>query len=286
MQHSSITEAPHIDIQDMDFTYSARVRLFDALRWRLERGSITGLLGKNGAGKSTFLRLVAGLLQPHGGAIYQAGVRPGDRSLALLQSQFLVPDAFEFPARSRVSSYVKAWSAFYPAFSFEKFEQILSDFQTSSARRFGEMSFGQQKKVHIAFALATNCPLLLMDEPTNGLDIPSKSYFRKILGRFLADEQSVIISTHQVKDVENLIDRIAVLEGGKMIFDQTLDSITQQYSMGLSTSLPEDALYHELMGGGYQFLRQRREGETQTPMQLELFFNAILSGKVNLTNGL
>ncbi len=125
--------------------------------------------------------------------------------------------------------------------------------------------------------MATRCRLLVLDEPTNGLDIPSKALFRKILAGSLDEDQLVVISTHQVKDVENLIDKIIILDNGEVIFHQTIQEISQKVAFISGTSEEREAvIYSEAVPGGYRLMVPN--GYEETEVDIELLFNAITNG--------
>ena len=266
-----------IQINDLEFTYSRKRGLFKGLSLHLEPGSITGLLGKNGAGKITLLKLMTGLLHSNSGAISVLGHDPKNREVSMLNDVFLVPEEFYFPSIS-IQEYVKAYAPFYPRFDHPLFAKILDEFELMAENNLQKHSHGQKKKFLIAFALSTRCRLLVLDEPTNGLDIPSKSLFRKILAGSLDEDQLVIISTHQVKDVENLIDKILILDNGKMIFQQTIAKISEKvcFVSGSSADV-EGAIYCEAIPGGYRMMMPN--GHAETEVDIELLFNAITNGK-------
>ncbi len=266
-----------IQINNLDFTYSRQKGLFKGLSLQLEPGSITGLLGKNGAGKTTLLKLMAGLLHSNSGAISVMGHDPKNRAVSMLNDVFLVPEEFYFPAIT-IQEYLKAYAPFYPRFDHKLFVRLLEEFELMAENNLQRHSHGQKKKFLIAFALSTRCRLLILDEPTNGLDIPSKSLFRKILAGSLDEDQLVIISTHQVKDVENLIDKILILDNGKMIFQRTITEISEKVCFVSGTSAEmEGSIYSEAVPGGYRMMMQKDHAETE--VDIELLFNAITNGK-------
>ncbi len=265
-----------VHIENLSFSYSKKEKLYEDLNLDLKKGSIVGLLGKNGAGKSTLLRLMGGLLNPESGNLKIMNHEPAKRKPAFLQDVFFVPEELSIPGIT-IKNYIKALSPLYPNFDNGKMENLLSEFELSATQNLKQMSYGQKKKFIIAFALATNCQLLIMDEPTNGLDIPSKSLFRKVLAGALSDEQLVIISTHQVKDVENLIDRIILIDNGKFIFNNDLINISDNYSFCTISELNGDQyLYKEVAPGGYKVIKPYNANNT--PIDIELLFNAITNG--------
>ncbi|WBL41601.1 ABC transporter ATP-binding protein [Algoriphagus halophytocola] len=251
--------------------------LFEGLQWSIPEGSVVGLLGKNGAGKSTLLHLLAGLLFPKSGAIALGQHIPKDRKPAFLEDIFFLADDVAYPGNMSIGEYERVMGAFYLGFDASQFDQILADFGLEKKVKLKELSLGERKKVFLSFALSTNCRFLLFDEPTNGLDIPSKSVFRKVVAGNIKDEQTVIISTHLVADVEKLIDRVAILNAGKVQLDADLLELSDRLLFNTSPNLPEDSIHVEKYGTGYQFIRERNGSEAQTPVNLELLFNAVLN---------
>ena len=199
-----------IQSDNLMFNYQKQEPLFKDLSFNQEGGNIIGLLGKNGAGKSTLLNIFSGLLAPKSGSIYVNGHIPFKRNPNFLADIFLVTDELYLPNLT-VNKYVKEYAPFYKNFNLEKFNTLISKFEIDVYSKLQKLSHGQQKKAIMAFALSTNCKILLLDEPTNGLDIPSKSIFRKLLVSSIEDDQLVIVSTHQVKDIDTIIDKIVFL---------------------------------------------------------------------------
>lgn len=265
-----------LDIKDLTFRYRAgRTAVFHNFSLHLAEGNIIGLLGKNGTGKSTLLYLIAGLLRPQQGKVLYKGIETQARRPEVLEEMFIVPEEFELPNVS-LSRFVELNRPFYPKFSDAVLEKALHDFELPLGIHLGALSMGQKKKVFMSFALATNTRLLLLDEPTNGLDIPSKSQFRRVLSQQMTDERTIIISTHQVHDVETLIDRVLMLEGQRLLLNDTTAHICEQlrfeqrpYGQYLS-----DALYAEPSLAGTAVIA-RGDGFQNTQIDLELLFNAL-----------
>ena len=265
-----------IQIKDLHFAYPRQKPLFNSLSVQLEPGSITGLLGKNGAGKTSLLKLLTGLLHPVSGELSVLDHQPRKREVSLLNDVFMVPEEFYFPAIP-IRDYLKAYTPFYSRFDHALLDRTLVEFELGNERNLQRLSQGQKKKFLIAFALSTRCRLLVLDEPTNGLDIPSKVLFRKVLAGSLDEDQLVVISTHQVKDVENLIDKIIILDNGEVIFQQTIQEISQKVAFISGTS--EDlagAIYSEAVPGGFRLMIPN--GQEETEVDIELLFNAITNG--------
>lgn len=270
-----------ITIQNLTFQYRKQKTLFTDLSFEQEKGNIVGLLGKNGAGKSTMLKLISGLLKTQTGKITANGFNPFDRLPDFLADIYMVPEEFSFPSAT-INLYIKATAPLYPKFDYNKMNFILQEFELDSNKNLNNLSHGQRKKFLIAFALSTNCSLLILDEPTNGLDIPSKSLFRKTLVSSVSDEQLVFISTHQVKDIETIIDTIVVLDEGKIVYNESVFAISQQLQFKTITSLSgvQSLIYNEKCLGGYRVIMEANEQE-ETVIDTELLFNAIIN-KVNL----
>src|SRR5690606_24319251 len=218
-------------------------------------GSIVGLFGENGAGKSSLLYLISGLIEPKTGTITVDGHVPFERTPDFLNDIFLVTDKPFLPWLS-INAYLKVYAPLYKNFDLEKMNHILSEFKLNTQDKLDSLSSGQQKKFIIAFALATNCKLLLFDEPTNGLDIQSKSMFRKILVSSIEENQLVLISTHQVKDIETIIDKIVILDNGQILFEKDMMEITEkiQFKTVPLLSSVSNVLYHEKSPEGFKVI--------------------------------
>lgn len=265
-----------IEIKNLHFQYQKKQPLFDNLSLNIKPGSIVGLLGKNGAGKSTLLNLLAGLMMPQKGEVTVNGFKPYLRNPHFLSELSLVPEEFSLPSVT-IDLYVRAMSPLYPSFDLEKLDKILKEFELQGSNRLNQLSHGQRKKFLLAFTLASNCKLIVLDEPTNGLDIPSKSQFRKILVGSVTDEQLVIISTHQVKDIDTVIDQLLVVDEGKMLFEMSMEDINRKWFFNTVPSLNglTDVLYHEKATMGYKVLQPVTDGR-ESPIDLEFLFNAII----------
>ncbi len=267
-----------LSISNLSFSYK-RHPLFNQLQLNLEPGKIYGLLGKNGVGKTTLLKLVSTLLYPHDGQITINGINSTKRHPQYLSSFYLIPEEFSLP-QMKMSTYLKVYAPFYPSFDEQMFHKIIKEFELEQDRVLTRMSYGQKKKFLIAFGLATNTPILLMDEPTNGLDIPSKSQFRRTVAENLAQDRIVVISTHQVKDVEGLIDDVIILQDGVIIFQGNLFDINEHLTAVMLSQEPIDdknVIYYEPVLGGYLTLTRVNESHPPHRIDLELLFNAVIS---------
>jgi len=266
-----------VTIENLSFSFTKYEKLFNGLRMKLETGYIYGLFGMNGAGKTTLLNHISGLLFPDEGSCTISGEPSKNRKPETLQQLFFLPEQFDLPAIN-AELYTKIHSPFYPQFDDNRFQEIMAEFGVDSKKKLTELSYGQRKKFLIAFALATNAKLLLMDEPTNGLDIPSKSQFRKIMAASDLSDRCVVISTHQVRDLDALIDHVTVLNNGKIIFQQEISAISKALSF---EKVSEDdnrfTLYGEEIFGGTSAIIPRSLSKKETQIDLELLFNAIIN---------
>jgi ABC-2 type transport system ATP-binding protein len=267
-------------IERLSFGYRRKRLLFDGLDLDLGQGSIYGLLGKNGAGKTTLLKLMTGLLYSQQGEITYAGNSVSKRLPDVLKEIFLLPEELYLPEFTP-KQFINLYSPFWDRFSREQMDRVMVEFEVDCEERLRHMSYGQQKKFLIAFALATNCSMILMDEPTNGLDIPSKSRFRKVVASMIDDQRSIMISTHQVRDLEHLIDPVIIIEEGKIIFQETIEDISNGlvFTHAQTGSVEtDDALYTEPAFGGNHVVTANQTGEASS-VDFEMLFNAVLYNK-------
>lgn len=272
-----------IEVENLSFSYGRRKSMvLEDFSMKLDKGSVYGLLGKNGTGKSTLLYLMAGLLRPQTGNVLYKGVDVKKRYLDTLQDMFLVPEEFALPNVS-LKQYVKLNAPFYPNFSDELLNTCLRDFDMNEDIHLGELSMGQKKKAFMCFALATNTSLLMMDEPTNGLDIPSKSQFRKVIASGMSDDKAVIISTHQVRDIDSLLDHVLILDGSKLLLNESVATICEKlYFAEQGMNEPtEGALYVQPSVQGNSVILPNEYGE-DSKMNLEVLFNAMLAERVRM----
>ncbi|NPA67272.1 MAG: ABC transporter ATP-binding protein [Chlorobi bacterium] len=272
-----------ITINNLNFGYQKKNKLFSDLNLSAKPGRIYGLLGKNGSGKTTLLKHVAGLLQPQSGEILLNGKIPQKRTTDVLASYYMIPEEFETPSLN-VKTFVKINAPFYPDFNENQFYKYLDEFKINTKQKLSKMSYGQKKKVLISFGIATNTPLLIADEPTNGLDIPSKSTFRKITASSLDENKTIIISTHQVKDIEGIIDTLIVLDNGKIIFNRSLEEVSEKLCFK-TVNNPEknNVLYAERNLTGYDAILKNTEKE-YTRINLELLFNSVIESNSKIIN--
>ncbi|MDW3210672.1 MAG: ABC transporter ATP-binding protein [Reichenbachiella sp.] len=266
-----------VHIENVSFGYPSKPQLFEDLSVSLPLGNIYGLLGKNGAGKSSLLKLIAGLLFPKAGSLHVGGCLPKDRRPEFLSEIYLVTEEFEVPALG-MKRFVDLYSPFYPRFNQALFQAYLNEFSLPNDEKLTALSYGQKKKFLLSFGLATDCQLLILDEPTNGLDIPSKSQFRKVVASAIHEERSFIISTHQARDMENLIDPIIILDEGQIVFFEDYEQISKKLTVSKVKTLPQSdqVVYSESNFSGYTVVEENRSN-VESNMNLEILFNAVVN---------
>ena len=266
-----------ITVENLSFLYrkSKRAVLHD-FSLSLEKGRVYGLLGKNGAGKSTLLYLMSGLLTPKSGKVVYHDVDVRRRLPITLQDMFLVPEEFDLPPVSLIS-YIELNSPFYPRFSKEDMVKYLHYFEMDINIDLGALSMGQKKKVFMSFALATNTSLLLMDEPTNGLDIPGKSQFRKFIASGMTDDKTILISTHQVRDIDKVLDHVLIMDNSRVLLNESTMSICDKlfFTESENRELLQSSLFSTPSIQGNFLLLPNESGE-DSEINMELLFNATL----------
>lgn len=271
-----------IELTDLTFRYWRKPPVLQRLSLHLQPGHIYGLLGSNGAGKSSLMRLMAGLLFPTDGHIRVNGHEPHRREPVFLEDVFFLPEDVDIPSMT-LATYVATMSAFYPKFNDTQFREYLRTFGLpQTIGKLNELSLGQRKKVFISFGLATNTSVLLMDEPTNGLDIPSKTQFRKVVSAALDPTRLVLISTHQVRDLDSLIDAVVVLNDHELLLSAPLERVSQRLRFEriadtVPAEFPADVLYAEPGLRGQLVVRENADPTDDTPIDLERLFNAAVS---------
>ena len=263
-----------ITLKELSFSYSRKKEVLDRINLEVGSGHICGLLGKNGEGKTTLLNLLSGQIFPDQGSCLVLEEIPAERNARFLQQIFSLPEEISMPEVTAIE-YIKMYAPFYPTFRDDICKACVESFEINLSDRLSKMSQGQRKKVAITLALAAHTPLLLMDEPTNGLDIPSKATFRRLVASLIDDNQTVIISTHQVRDLESLIDTVLILDQRQILLNKTLNEIGEKLYFG--PLLPEEkALYSEPTPQG-KIGVTARDGKEETAVSLELLFNAAIT---------
>ena len=266
-----------IEIKDLGFSYKDN-KVLENVTMTMKEGCIYGLLGENGVGKTTLLTLLCGLKKPQEGSILVDGRKPYDRQPGLLGSQFYLMDEVA-PVSMKACEYAKMYGKFWPDFKMDRFNEILQLLEADSEWKMDKLSLGQLKKVYIAFALACNTKYYYLDEPSNGLDIPSKALFRKALSKYMREDATVVISTHQVRDLENIIDPIIILDKREVLLNASVDEISDKLFFDYSGEPSADALYSEMIPGmSVQVMPNPTHAESK--VNIEALFNTVHRHKV------
>ncbi len=262
-----------IAFKDVCFSYRRNVPVLSNLSLQIEPGTVCGLLGRNGVGKSTMLYLTAGLLRPRSGQVLCNGYIPSDRQVNFLNDIFIVPEEFDLPPIT-LDEYVRINSVFYPKFNLDLMHSILEIFALPGNINLGALSLGQKKKAFLSFALACNTSILLLDEPTNGLDITAKRMFRAAITAAMTDDKTIIISTHQVYDVENILDHVVIADNNRILLNRPMIDIQTKLRFGY-TQDPEQAkraLFSIPMPGGFNVVEFLDDPDRETEVNLETLF--------------
>jgi ABC-2 type transport system ATP-binding protein len=270
-----------IRIENLYFAYKKRKPLFTGLDLSLEAGHIYGLLGKNGSGKSTLLKNIAGLAFPQSGHCFIHGTDSKMRKVSTLEQIYFLPEDVWVPPLT-AAQFIKSTAGFYPKFNRDHFYHYLNILDVDEALVMSNMSYGQQKKIMIAFGLATQTNLLIMDEPTNGLDIPSKTQFRKLMASLVNEERCIIISTHQVRDLDSLIDFLLILDNRRIVVESSMDKLSEK--LGFITTQDTSGmniLYEEKSMMGNHVIIDNAQGK-YSKIDLELLFNGVISRSMPL----
>ena len=261
-----------IEINDLGFSYGQNPVLKN-ISMKLEEGKIYGLLGENGVGKTTLLTLLCGLKKPQKGSIDIDGYNPYDRKPSFLANQYYLSDEVA-AVNMKAIDYARNYGKFWEKFDMGKFLEIMKVFENDPEQKMNRMSCGQLKKTWISFALACNTRYIFMDEPTNGLDIPSKAQFRKAVTKYTSEDSTLVISTHQVRDLENIIDPIIILDRQDVLLNATVEEISEKLYFDYSNEKIEGALYSEMTPGGcVQVLINT--GSEESKVNIEALFNTV-----------
>ena len=265
-----------IEINNLAFSYGPK-NVLNNISMKLEEGKIYGLLGENGVGKTTLLTLLCGLKKPQEGTIVADGADPYKRQPSFLENIYYLPDEVA-PLNTTADRWAKSTGKFWPNFNFDTYINIMKEFETDGSQKMNAMSAGQLKKAYIAFALAAGTRYLLMDEPTNGLDIPSKSQFRAAIMKYTREDSTIVISTHQVRDLENIIDPIVILDRCDVLLNASIEEISSKLFFDYGNQIQPGSLYAEQLPGGFIQVYPNTTGK-ESKVNVEALFNAVHNNK-------
>ena len=195
----------------------------------LERGYMLGLIGRNGAGKSTLLRLILQSLPRKKGTLRIAGYDVATHATEAKKHVGYVGEDFFFLTKETLRENGRVLGMFYPEFSMDRYLELLARFELGAEKQAGQLSKGENTKAQLAFALAHKPELLLLDEPTGGLDPVMRREFLYVLQSELMDERmSIIFSTHITEDLDKVADYVAMMEKGRMLFYETKEELLER----------------------------------------------------------
>lgn len=265
-----------IRIENLGFSYG-KVPVLKNITMDLEPGKIYGLLGENGVGKTTLLTLLCGLKKALEGSISVDGIDPYSRNPELLAKQFYLADEMRaLPIKAE--DYARMTGEFWPNYNHDRFLEIMELFENDPQKKLIAMSAGQLKKACISLALALGCRYIYLDEPTNGLDIPSKAQFRSALMKYTSEDSTIVISTHQVRDLENIIDPIIILDRQEVLLNADVETISEKLYFDYGTELHPESLYSEQLPGGFIQVYPNADG-MESKVNIEALFNAVHKNK-------
>lgn len=272
-----------LSIENLSFRYSRRrPEVLQQMNLQFQEGGVVGLLGPNGAGKSTLLYLIAGALTPTRGTVAYDGIPTRLRRAQTLSEIYLVAEEAQLP-RMSLAKYTSLYSAFYPDFNAEVMEMALKEFDMFEPERLDSLSMGQKKKILLSFAFACNTPVVLLDEPTNGLDIPGKAAFRRLVARLCTDDRLFLISTHQVRDLDRILDSVLIMNERRMLLNESMAQLQSRFKfMRGVQEAPADAIYTLPAITGFDTMCVNND-DTETEVNLEILFEATLKApdKIN-----
>ena len=270
-----------IKINNLDFAYK-NTQVFKNISLEFQKGNIYGLLGENGVGKTTLLKLICGLQKPQHGSVTVDGLTPSMRQPEFLQNVYFLPEEV-ITEDTTPEKFIQKIGVFYPRYDFALFNKLMGELEVDLSKKFNELSHGQKKKALLACAMSLQTDYLFLDEPTNGLDIPSKALFRQVISRYCSDETTVIISTHQVKDVENLIDPIVILDKDDVLMNASFAEIIDKIYFEYGPERIQNAYYTEMLPGGYINVMPNTE-HLESNVNIEALFNAVMKNKETIKN--
>jgi ABC-2 type transport system ATP-binding protein len=270
-----------IKSNNLDFAYN-NTQVFKNISLEFKKGNIYGLLGENGVGKTTLLKLICGLQKPQHGSVTVDGFIPSMRQPEFLQNVYFLPEEV-ITEDTTPEKFIQKIGCFYPRYDFALFNKLMGELEVDLSKKFNELSHGQKKKALLACAMSLQTDYLFLDEPTNGLDIPSKALFRKVISQYCSEETTVIISTHQVKDVENLIDPIIILDRDDVLLKASFAEITKKLYFEYGPERLQNAYYTEMLPGGYINVMPNEDG-LESNINIEALFNAVMKNKETIKN--
>ena len=244
--NDALVQASHVSV-----TYGAK-RAVDDVSFTIPKGRIVGLLGHNGAGKTTLMKAMVGLAKPQG-ELRVLGLDPQRERVALLQSACYIQDVAILPRWARVEDLISMMAELHPRFSAERARALLKRTSVGLSDKVKTLSKGMVVQAHLALVAAIDARLMILDEPTLGLDVLSrKAFYEMLIDEWCDGERSVVISTHQVEEIESLLSDVLMLNEGKLVLAISLEDIERRF-----VALSHDAAVAEDMAAAHPLLRYR-----------------------------
>jgi ABC-2 type transport system ATP-binding protein len=272
-----------IDAQHLAKQYGP-VRALDSASFKVEAGRIVGLIGRNGAGKTTALKSILGLT-PCGGELRVLDLDPHKQRDALMQQVCFIADTAVLPRWLRVDRAVEFMAGVHPRFKRERADEFLAHTTIRSTSRIGDLSKGMVTQLHLALILAIDARLLVLDEPTLGLDLLyRRQFYDTLLNDYFDHDRTILLTTHQVEEVENLLTDVLFIDQGRIVLDSTVEDIATRFVQlqvapaRLAAARALGPMHERELMGRYVLLFEGREraaleplGEVGTPSVADLF---------------
>lgn len=236
MQGGSIMELPVLEIKNVHKKYLSH-SVLEGVDFSIPRGKIVGLLGPNGCGKTTILKLISGLLQLDEGEIRINGICPGQQTKSMIS---YLPERSYLNDWMKISDILNLFSDFYADFDRERAEQMLTDLKISKEEKLKTMSKGTKEKVQLILVMSRRASLYLLDEPIGGVDPATREYILHTILKNFDENSSILITTHLIQDVETIFDQVLFLNQGKIVIDGEVDEIREKYGKSI------DGLFREV----------------------------------------
>jgi ABC-2 type transport system ATP-binding protein len=243
-----------VEARGLTVRYGTKTAI-DDLSFTVPKGRVVGLLGHNGAGKTTLMKAMVGLNTPEG-ELRVLGLNPKRDRVALLQSACYIPDVATLPRWARVAELITLMSGLHPGFSAERARALLRRTSVGLNDKVKSLSKGMVAQAHLALIASIDARLMILDEPTLGLDVLSrKSFYEMLIDEWCDGERSVVISTHQVEEIESLLSDVLMLNEGKLVLSISLEDMDRRF-----VALSHDATVADEMAAAHPLLRYRVQG--------------------------
>ena len=280
-----------IEARDLTKKYAAHVAL-DSVNFSVQPGRIVGLIGPNGAGKTTALRAILGLTA-YEGRLQVLGREPFRQRSLLMHDACFIADVAVLPAWLRVDQAIDFVAGVHPRFRRDRALALLAKTRVTGKRRIRELSKGMKTQVHLSLAMAIDAKLLVLDEPTLGLDILARrAFYDALVNDYMDETRTLLLTTHQVEEVENLLTDVLFIDKGRIVLDASLEDIATRYAAvtvaadRIDAARAEKPFYeHRMLGKVVLYYEQPNLaklaglGQVHTPSVADLFV-AKLSGGI------